>query len=207
MPHAEMSESSAALERTLEQALRSREFRDAARRSDNVPNAVQLRTRARRAHRAILAKADEEYSRYLRARAATAPHRPRRRCAGAACRTGGGAALLSTLVPVLSAVTAEVLLLAGLALAAFTERQYLPEAFMTVGLIAATVAVGSALPDLARLSGRARRRHPASAATGRRTPDRAIEQARAAWHLALLERGVMPFLLGCLTEVRPEDTG
>ncbi|MEW2530328.1 hypothetical protein [Streptomyces sp. NPDC047071] len=207
MPHADMSESSAALERTLEQALRSREFRDAAGRSDHVPNAVQLRTRARGARRAILAKADEEYSRYLRARAAAAPHRPRGRCGGAACRTGGGAALLSTLVPVLSAVTAEVLLLTGLALAAFTERQYLPEAFMTVGLIAATVAVGSALPDLARLSTRARHRHPGPAATGRRTPDGTIEQARAAWHMALLERGVMPFLLGCLTEVRPEDTG
>ncbi|QDQ09342.1 hypothetical protein [Streptomyces spectabilis] len=207
MPHAEMSESSAALEHTLEQALRSREFRDAAGRVKNVPNAVHLRTRARRARLAILAKADEEYSRYVRVRAAADRYRSRRRCAGAGCRAGGGAAVLSTLVPVLSAVIAEVLLLTGLALAAFTERQYLPEAFMTVGLIAATVAVGSALPDLARPPGRATRRPAAPEAAARPAPDRTIEQARAAWHMALLERGVMPFLLGCLTEIRPEDTG
>ncbi|MEV0446239.1 hypothetical protein AB0I84_48870 [Streptomyces spectabilis] len=207
MPHAEMSESSAALEHTLEQALRSREFRDAARRIKNVPSAVQLRTRARRARRAILAKADEEYTRYVRARAAADRCGPRRRCAGAVCRAGGRAALLSTLVPVLSAVTAEVLLLTGLALAAFTERQYLPEAFMTVGLIAATVSVGSALPDLARSPGRTTRRRAIPEAAARPAPDRTIEQARAAWHMALLERGVMPFLLGCLTELRPEDTG
>lgn len=77
---------------------------------------------------------------------------------------------------------------------------YIGEGLITAGLIAAAVAVGALIGDLVWLLMAAARNRPVAehGLSGGAHPD--VDQAREVWELALMERGILPFLLGRLEE-------
>lgn len=102
---------------------------------------------------------------------------------------------LAVLVPSLGAVATGVFLLCGFGLRAFAARPHIGDGLVMAGVIAAAVTAGAALGDLAwRLVTGARGRSGCGGADPvERDPE--VRRARETWELALLERGVLPFLL------------
>lgn len=193
-------ETGAVFERVLDEALDCRQVRAALDRAGGALSRDQLRSRARQARPAITAAAAAEYQEYLRSRCAAEasddlpPPPPAVRASG------------------LFAGAAALLLPTGYGLSAFAGHPYIGGGLVTAGLIAGSLAVGAGAGDLLwqRLTrttarpGDAAPRDPDSPQATRpaEVPDAAEEAARAreAWELALLERGVVPFLLGRLEE-------
>ncbi|MFL4902203.1 hypothetical protein ACJ6WF_03255 [Streptomyces sp. MMS24-I2-30] len=199
-------------ERVLSQALGSTQIVDALKRPGATLDRERLRARAAKARTAITAAAAVEYQDYLVARSADAGRGGPPEAAGLAApsvsRTGGLLALFAVAVPGLSAVAAAVFLMSGYALRVVGGRPYVGDGLITVGLLAAAVAAGAAIGDLVWMLATAARNHPggepgsALADTG---PE--VAAARAAWELALLERGMVPFLLGRIEEARMRERG
>ncbi|MGW1750307.1 hypothetical protein ACWCRD_32750 [Streptomyces sp. NPDC002092] len=202
----------AAFEEILDQALDSPELSEAIGCAVTGPTRGRLRAEALQARAPISGAAAVEYDRYLRlwAFAVEADHGRRRdddspRAAGE--EDGGLLATLAVLVPSLGAVVAGVFLLTGFSLHALDARPHLGDGLIAVGVVAAAVAAGATLGDLAwLLTAPARNRAPAD---GVEPPDRdpAVSQAREAWQSALLERGLLPFLLGRLDAADAPEAG
>jgi hypothetical protein len=197
---------SVTFERVLDQALNSGRISDALERSAGTLNREQLRTRALRERAAIAAVAAVEYHAYTESKALAAERTGERD--GDGDGNSGGSGLLPVLavfVPSLSAVAAAVFLVSGLALRAFGGRPYIGAGLLTAGFVAAAVAVGGAVADLACLLVAAAH-NPSTVDEG--VPageDAEVKRAREAWQLALLERGMMPFLLARLDEADTRD--
>jgi hypothetical protein len=195
---------SVTFERVLDQALNSGRISDALERSAGTLNREQLRTRALRERAAIAAVAAVEYHAYTESKALAAEQTGERDSNSGS----GGSGLLPVLavfVPSLSAVAAAVFLVSGLALRAFGGRPYIGAGLLTAGFVAAAVAVGGAVADLACLLVAAAH-NPSTVDEG--VPageDAEVKRAREAWQLALLERGMMPFLLARLDEADTRD--
>ncbi|MFD7609169.1 hypothetical protein ACFWAN_54290 [Streptomyces mirabilis] len=206
MPDPEPSggESSATFERFLDQALNSEQVRDALDRCGGALNREQLRTKALESRTAIAAAVAVEYQGYREARAVATERDGRQDTSGAAtagARGGGGLLpVLAVFVPSLAGVAAALFLLSGFGLRAFGGRPYIGEGLITAGLIAAAVAVGALIGDLVWLLMAAARNRPVAehGLSGGAHPD--VDQAREVWELALMERGILPFLLGRLEE-------
>ncbi|MGV9247321.1 hypothetical protein [Streptomyces sp. NPDC003710] len=103
--------------------------------------------------------------------------------------------VLAVLVPSLGAVATGVFLLCGFGLRAFAVRPHIDDGLVMAGVIAAAVTAGAALGDLAWIvvtgaRGRSGRRRDDCAD---RDPE--VCRAREAWEDAVLERGLVPFLL------------
>lgn len=202
----------AVFEEILDQALDSPELSEAIGCAVTGPTRERLRAEALRARAPIAGAAAVEYDRYLRlwTSAAEAGHGRRRDddSPPAAREEGGGLlATLAVLVPSLGAVVAGVFLLTGFSLHALDARPHLGDGLIAVGVVAAAVAAGATLGDLAwLLTTAARDRAPAD---GAEPPDRdaAVSQAREAWQSALLQRGLLPFLLGRLNATGPPEAG
>ncbi|MFK0023681.1 hypothetical protein [Streptomyces sp. NPDC090798] len=199
-------------ERVLDQALNSRRISDALERSAGTLNREQLRTRALRERAAIAAAAAVEYHVYTETRASAAGQTGERDSNGSGDSNGnsgsGGSGLLPVLavfVPSLSAVAAAVFLVSGLALRAFGGRPYIGAGLITAGFVAAAVAVGGAVADLACLLVAAAHNRSAEDDVVPADEDADVKRAREAWQLALLERGMMPFLLDRLDEADTRD--
>ncbi|WEO96035.1 hypothetical protein A6P39_019445 [Streptomyces sp. FXJ1.172] len=217
LPEAEVH---ATFERLLEEALRCRQVTDALHRPGGRLDRAQLRTRALQARDDIAAAAAVEYRQLVEARAGG--HRgllDAGTSAGAEPGepgTGGGLLpALAVLVPSLAAVAAALFLAIGFSFSALGGRPYVSDGLITSGLIAAAVAVGGGIGDLGYLIVTAARnrstdqadrveqadQHGQSGRSG--LPDDTVPdvpRAREEWELALLERGVLPFLLGRLEE-------
>lgn len=210
-PEPSRADISVTFERVLDQALNSRQIRDVLERSARTLNREQLRTGALRERAAIAAAAAAEYHDYAESRASAAGQ------AGAggsddgtAQSTSGGSGLLPVLavfVPSLSAVAAAVFLVSGFALRAFGGRPYIGAGLITAGFVAAAVAVGGAIADLACLLVAAAHNRSAADDGVPAAEGADVKRAREAWQLALLERGVMPFLLARLDEADTRDHG
>ncbi|WP_438484108.1 hypothetical protein [Streptomyces sp. S186] len=197
----------AAFERTVDQALSSPEIRAALARTAGRFTAEQLRGAALRARDTLAATAAAEHRELARLRAAAAdgtlPVPPRARTAS---RSGGVLPALGVLVPGLAAIAATVFLVIGFGLRAVAGPSRLADELVTAGWTSAAVACVAGLAGLGWLLVTAARNR----AAGADSPAEAVpEVARAheAWQLALLERGIMPFLLGRLDAAADaEDT-
>ncbi|MFE5735562.1 hypothetical protein [Streptomyces celluloflavus] len=199
-------------ERILDRALSSQEIKDAVRRTAGALNAEQLRTQALRARADIAAAASAEYGSYLRLRISADRSRPPQAATGTTSRTGGGLLpALAVLVPGLAIVAAAVFLLFGFGLRVIGAYAHLADELVFAGLTSAGVAVATTALALLWLFVTAARNR--SAPDGRTAgggaaggADRALAQAREAWQLALLERGIMPFLRGRADDARTGRT-
>ncbi|MFF4802773.1 hypothetical protein ACFY1U_30910 [Streptomyces sp. NPDC001351] len=198
-------------EEILDQALDSPELSEAIGGALTGPTRGRLRAEALNARAAIAGAAAVEYDRCLRLRASadeTDHGRQRDADSTVAAREEGGELLarLAVLVPSLGAVAAGVFLLTGFSLHALDARPHLGDGLIAAGVVAAAVAAGATLGDLAWLLTTARNRAPADHSE---PPDRdaAVRQAQEAWQRALLERGLLPFLLGRLDATSPPDAG
>ncbi|MGW7539554.1 hypothetical protein ACWGKQ_00300 [Streptomyces sp. NPDC054770] len=208
------AEIGAVFERVLDQALASGQVDEVLGHGTGGFDRERLRSRALRQRDVILATVAVEYREYLAAGTRSGNEDvngnggPVGRVAGA----GGPAAArpravrgvlsaLALLVPGLAAAAAGACLLVGYCLRAVEGRPYLGDGLVTAGLIAGAVAVGAAVGDLLWLLSAPR---DAPAGPGHGPPGAGAELARTRheWELALLERGMVPFLLGRIEEAR-----
>ncbi|MFB6439710.1 hypothetical protein ACFCVY_23470 [Streptomyces sp. NPDC056411] len=193
--------------RLVDRALDSDEVKDALRRSDTGLDTEALRTLALRARAAVTATADAEYRGYLRLRTAApavptvAPEPPPQQ-PGTPVRAGAGVLpALGVLVPALAATAAALFLLLGFGLRALGLSRRLADELVRAGFTATGVAAATALCGLVWLLVTAARNRSAAAADPlpeAPDPDPALARAHEAWQQAVLERGVIPFLLGRL---------
>ncbi|MET7891184.1 hypothetical protein [Streptomyces mirabilis] len=175
-------------ERILDRALHSPEIMAAVERVGVADTRERLRAEALQARPSLSRTAAVEYDRYLRVRASRRHGGPSK----AAARGGDGSVSVSALlVPSLGVVAAGVYVLSGFDLHALDVRPHLNDGLIMVVVILAAVTAGAALGDL--LWSLATRERPTS-----EDRDPEVRRAHEEWQLALMERGVMPFLLGTL---------
>ncbi|WP_320774514.1 hypothetical protein [Streptomyces sp. CRN 30] len=169
-------------EAVLDLALGAADVRGALLADPTGRAAGRLRARALADTDGITAAAGDAYDAYLALRSA-AHDAPRYRAS-----EGTLVPALLVLTPLVAAVSAAVLLLLGYALKLTDTPDALPGSLVTAGWVLALVAAVSALAGLVALVGTAVRRHggPPSAEH--------VEQARLAWHQALLDHGLLPHL-------------
>jgi len=205
-PEPSEAEFADAFERLLDEALHSRQVRDVLDCLDGTLDRGELRTRALLARAVIVSSAGAEYRAYLEARAAQAAWHGERAdgiAQGVGARGDGG--LLPVLVPGLAAVCAVVFLVSGYGLQTAGGRPYVGGGLITAGLIAAAVAVGGVIGDLVCRAVPAVRQLPAEEGSVSRCAVQDVSGARERWERALVERGMVPFLLDCVREVRAEE--
>ncbi|MFE6691986.1 hypothetical protein ACFVFQ_36645 [Streptomyces sp. NPDC057743] len=185
-----------AFERTLDQALNSPDLRAALSHTTGSVNAEQLRSAALRSRDTLAAAAAAEYRELVRLRTASAGARarivPSPSGAGTTSRSGGLLPALGVLIPGLATTAAAVFLLFGFGLRAVAPSS-LADNLITAGWTAAGVAVVATLVGLIWLLVTAARNRAGDAFA---ESDPAAARAHEVWQLALLERGITPFLLG-----------
>ncbi|UXX96781.1 hypothetical protein N7U49_42640 [Streptomyces sp. AD2-2] len=180
----------------LDRALHSGRVREALDRAGAVVDREELRTQALDARDAIGEVAEAGYRDYLASGDVQGGHR------GSACPDAAGTRRSGWLmaVLVLVAVIAAGLLAAGFGLRAFGGRPYVGDGLITAGSITGAVAAGALVGDVVwALMARARDRRGADGGTD---DGRESEAAwvREEWELALLEWGMVPFLLERIEE-------
>lgn len=215
----------------LDQALRTTAHRpDLATDADPPLSTEQLRTMALGAASAIAACADAEYQHYTRLRARM--RRPDRVTPGSGTATTGEtdegaeggpvpgavtddyggagaglAAVITVLAPVLAGIAAVLFLLIGYVLRAVAPDHAGARPLIGVGWTFAALAATGALIAMGGLLVTAVR-NGAPTPESRRAAALAedLDRARDAWHQALLEQGLLPFLREALT-ARAADPG
>ncbi len=191
-------------DQVLQQALDTPRIRAALGNCAAAVTTEQLRTRAWGVSAFIAAAAQAEYQEYARLREAAA-HGDRARPEGnggaVAALVGGGqlAAALAVLVPVLGAVAAAVFLLIGYGLRLSAAWPQFAGTLIATGWAAAGISAVVALSDAVGLLAAAARNGAETDAVHR--PE--VERAHIEWRSALLERGMLPYLLGQLPQKRP----
>ena len=205
-------------ERILEELLHNEQVRSALRRAPTGPNAEQLHTRAMRDFATVAGTAAVEYSYFVELREQarrTAPVPDWERLGGddpaqwqepesplIAAERAGLVPLVAVLLPILSGFSALLLLLLGYGLRA--DGQKLGQPLVTAGLVAAVICVAAIAADIIGLLLTAAR--DSSSPPQGRNPELYAElaKAREAWHGALRDRGLLPYLLAQLgTTPRP----
>lgn len=176
----------------LERALASQEV---SRALHGRPVPDDLKAAATAARERITTMAAPEYQDYLEAKEEAAEGDDPN------SRSGGGVLpLLAVFVPSLSVVAAAVFLIAGYALGALSGTRHIGEGLITAGLVAAVVAVGAVIVDLIWLFGVAARDRATAGEEGPGETAPEVRRALELWEEALLERGMLPFLLGHLEQ-------
>ncbi|GGQ63122.1 hypothetical protein [Streptomyces flaveolus] len=208
-------------ERVLDEALRSAPHRPEMAAVGQRLNAEQLRTMALNATALITAAATTEYQHYVKVReelrhpAPTASSSARdsgsdepstgavglAATVGEAAEAGAGAvAVVAVLAPVLAGTAAAIFLLVGYILRMLDPGQAFAQTMLTTGWVFGGVAAVAILVAGVGLLLTALRNGP-SAESGRYGElDGEVARARQAWHDALLERGILPFLREALTD-------
>ncbi|MCX4595766.1 hypothetical protein OG819_40735 [Streptomyces sp. NBC_01549] len=175
-------------ERILDRALDSPEIMAAMEHVGVADTRERLRAEALQARPALSRAAAVEYDQYLRLRTSGRDDGPSK---DAADTEDGSVSVSALLASSLGVVAAGVYVLSGFDLHALDVRPHLNDGLIMVVVILAAVTAGAALGDLLW----------SLATRGRPTPedrDPELRHAHEEWQLTLLERGVMPFLLGRL---------
>ncbi|MFF9022091.1 hypothetical protein [Streptomyces eurythermus] len=210
-------------ERVLDQAISLGQVVEAMERCGSLVDRAELRTRALGAINAIAAFADIEYREYLAAVTASPGrrrgHRALHEPAPPSCdpgvppygalplsrepglRTRSAGPPPSTSARLVLASLGPVLLLSGYGMWSSGALPRAGESVLTVCLLLGAPAVGVAVGHLVRRSRPAAGDRPGGSGAAA-VPSDTVARARQAWELALLERGVVPFLLGRLEEAR-----
>ncbi|MDT0609739.1 hypothetical protein [Streptomyces lancefieldiae] len=206
-------------ERVLEEALRSAPHRPELAAAGERLNAEQLRTMALNATALITAAATNEYQHYVKVReelrhpaASTPPDTDSEQPGTGTVRlaatvgevaeaTGAGAvAVVAVLAPVLAGTAAAIFLLVGYILKVLDPGQTFAQTMLTTGWMFGAVTAVAILVAAVGLLLTALRNRP-SAESGRYGDlGEEVARARDAWHEALLERGIMPFLREALAD-------
>ncbi|MGW4382137.1 hypothetical protein [Kitasatospora sp. NPDC004531] len=183
-----LAEDRADFARLLDEALRDPTVRQALAAPGEHLTAEQLHTRALADADTVAAPAAAEYARYLALRTALAERPDGEPPAGA-----GLFPVLTVLTPVLAGSAGLALLLLGWLLRAVAPGLALGRSTVTAGLLALAVAAAALLIGGAGLVLTAlRATSPAPGADPRQ--DAELAEARAAWHSALRERALLPWL-------------
>ncbi|WP_329323155.1 MULTISPECIES: hypothetical protein [unclassified Streptomyces] len=190
-------------ERVLDRALHSPEIMAAMERADAADTREHLRREALEARVPLSRTAAAEYAHYLglRTPAGRSPHTsgPEGPARAVVHAEEGSVSVSTLLLPSLGVVATGVYVLSGFDLHALDVRPHLNDGLIMVVVILAAVTAGAALGDL--LWSMATRRRPAP--QDREPGGAEARQACLDWQLALLERGLIPFLLGRLEGPEP----
>ncbi|MFG2791138.1 hypothetical protein [Streptomyces sp. NPDC048419] len=193
----------------LDQALRLEQISGPLDRCTAAVSREELREAALQAQCAIEGAVDAEYRAYLGLPASASGRTGSRH--SAACRTAKsraaeGQSAISMLLRRAAAGAGLALLLAGHWVRSLEGRPYVGDALLTAGLLIGAMAVGAAVGDVIWLVMEVRKSSAGgNAASG--TADPEVTKAREAWEAALLERGMLPFLLGRLEKARTGERG
>ncbi|MEZ0092767.1 hypothetical protein [Streptacidiphilus sp. EB129] len=199
-------------ERIVEELLHNEQVRAALRRTPGGLNAEQLHTRAMTDLASVSAVAASEYTYFVELREQARRSMPVpdwERVGGddpaqwqgpdnplAAAERAGWVPLIAVLLPILSGLSALVLLLLGYSFRA--DGMSLGQQLVTAGLVAAVVCAASIAADIIGLLLTAAR--DASTPPEGRNPELYAElaTARETWHSALRDRALLPYLLAQL---------
>ncbi|MFD5802256.1 hypothetical protein ACIBSR_22680 [Streptomyces sp. NPDC049936] len=204
-------------ERILDEALRSAPHRPELAAVGQRLNSEQLRTMALNATALITAAATTEYQHYVKAReelrhpapSATSPatresgsEEQGRDAVGLAATMGevaeatgaGAVAVVAVLAPVLAGTAAAIFLLVGYILKMLDPGQAFAQTMLTTGWMFGAVTAVAILVAAVGLLITALRNRPSAESGSYGVLDEEVARARDAWHDALLERGILPFL-------------
>jgi uncharacterized membrane protein len=213
-------------ERILDEALRSAPHRPDLAAMGRQLNAEQLRTMALNATALITAAAATEYQHYVKVRDELRESaRPSTPVCDEASRTesGSGAvglatttgevtdpvgagviAVVAVLSPVLAGTAAAIFLLVGYVLKALDPREAFAGTLLTTGWVFTAITAAAILVAAVGLLLTALRNGSTSLqADEYNEHSEAVDEAREAWHEALLERGILPFLRDALSGPGP----
>ncbi|MFJ4829682.1 hypothetical protein ACIP79_07115 [Streptomyces sp. NPDC088747] len=223
VPQHLLSEDRQEYERILDEALRSAPHRPELAAVGQRLNPEQLRTMALNATALITVAATAEYQHYVKAReelrqpAPTTPSarkesgsaEPGSSAMGFAATVGevtetagaGAIAVVAVLAPVLAGTAAAIFLLVGYILKMLDPEPAFAKTLLTTGWVFGAVTAAAILVAAVGLLLTALRNSSSSLQAGARGElDEQVDRAREAWHDALLERGIMPFLRDALTD-------
>ncbi|MFG3099913.1 hypothetical protein ACGFZL_05175 [Streptomyces sp. NPDC048182] len=210
--------------RILDEALRTAPHRPELAMVGQRLNPEQLRTMALNATALITAAATAEYQHYVKVReelrrpASAGPagdlahpdgaERPGTDAAGLAATVGeaaeaagaGAVAVVAVLAPVLAGTAAAIFLLVGYILRMLDPEQAFARTMLTTGWVFGAVTALAILVAGVGLLLTALRNRPFAESVGYGELDEELARARDAWHDALLERGIVPFLREALTD-------
>ncbi|NEB14352.1 hypothetical protein G3I32_36930 [Streptomyces coelicoflavus] len=208
-------------ERILDEALRSAPHRPELAAAGQRLNSEQLRTMALNASALITAAATTEYQHYVKVRDELrhpAPSDPSTATRGSGSQeqgtgvgglaatmgemaeaTGAGAvAVVAVLAPVLAGTAAAIFLLVGYLLKMLDPGQTFAQTMLTTGWVFGAVTAVAILVAAVGLLLTALRNRPSAESAFYTARDEEVARARDAWHEALLERGIVPFLRDAL---------
>ncbi len=216
VPQHLLSEDRQDYERILDEALRSAPHNPELAAVGQRLNSEQLRTMALNATALISAAAATEYQHYVKVREEarrppTVTPAVRDAGSGEAGSTGaagfaasmgemaeaagaGVAAVVAVLAPVLAGTAAAIFLLVGFVLRALDSKNEFARTMVTTGWVFGAVTAVAILVAGAGLLLTALRNKPSALGGTYRELDEEVAQARDAWHEALRERGIVPFL-------------
>ncbi|MFI6490410.1 hypothetical protein [Streptomyces sp. NPDC050564] len=221
VPQHLLSEDRQDYERILDEALRSAPHRPELAAVGQRLNPEQLRTMALNATALITAAAVTEYQHYVKVREELRQPAPSTRVVseeagsaepgaiGLAATVGevsetagaGVIAVVAVLAPVLAGTAAAIFLLVGYLLKMLDPEQAFAKTLLTTGWVFGAVTAAAILVAAVGLLLTALRNSSSSLQAGARGElDEQVARAREAWHEALLERGILPFLREALTD-------
>ncbi|MEV7674281.1 hypothetical protein [Streptomyces sp. NPDC088752] len=206
-PHL-LTEDRAEYERVLDDALSTAHARPELAGVGTRLTVAQLRAMTLNATALVTSAAASEYDHFVKVR--------EQNRASAGTRTpapydlpGPGAgvvAIVTVMVPVLAGAASVIFLLVGAVLHALAPTVAFGATLLTAGLVFGSLAAAGLLCAAAGLLVTALRNSPVEVSTGGPpgAPDDELSRAREAWRLALLERGILPFLRDALAATPPD---
>ncbi|MFH8416914.1 hypothetical protein [Streptomyces collinus] len=222
VPQHLLSEDRQEYERILDEALRSAPHRPELAAVGQRLNPEQLRTMALNATALITAAASTEYQHYVKVRdelrqpASTGSQAVRESGSaepgtgasglaatmnGVAETAGAGAvAVVAVLAPVLAGTAAAIFLLVGYILRMLDPEQGFARTMLTTGWVFGAVTAVAILVAAVGLLLTALRNKPTAEGGPYGELQGEVAQAKEAWHEALLERGIVPFLREALVD-------
>ncbi|WP_328495211.1 hypothetical protein OHS59_22575 [Streptomyces sp. NBC_00414] len=224
VPQHLLSEDRQDYERLLDEALRSAPHRPELAAVGQRLNPEQLRTMALNATALITAAAATEYQHYVKVReelrqpapstppvreGSTSSSDPGTSAVGLAATMGevaetagaGVAAVVAVLAPVLAGTAAVIFLLVGYILKMLAPEPGIARTLLTTGWVFGAITAASILVAAVGLLLAALRNGSSSLQAGAQGElSEEVSLAREAWHGALLEHGIMPFLREALAD-------
>ncbi|AMW11541.1 hypothetical protein A4E84_19815 [Streptomyces qaidamensis] len=218
VPQHLLSEDRQEYERILDEALRSAPHRPELAAVGQRLNSEQLRTMALNATALITAAASAEYQHYVKVRdelrqpasavRESGSAEPGTGASGLAATMGGVAetagagavAVVAVLAPVLAGTAAAIFLLVGYILRMLDPEQGFARTMLTTGWVFGAVTAAAILVAAVGLLLTALRNKPTAEGGPYGEMQGEVAQAKEAWHEALLERGILPFLREALVD-------